>query len=442
MHINSLKIISAIIFFSFIVSNIIAQDSLKPQRLNIHFQTTYIYQIKPSFNSPYEGINSLTGKPEKENSITATLYVGARLWKDAEVYINPEIAGGSGLSGATGMAGSSNGETFRVGDPSPTLYSARYYLKQTFALSKERSLQDDNANQLSIYQPKNYLSLWFGKFSLGDVFDQNAYCNSPRTQFMNWSLMNDGAWDYAANVRGYTYSFTSVLQLNSFTYKLSFATLPKEANGKALNTDFKDSFAVGINAEVDKSFSINEKEAHIKLLAFYNRANFGNYEEAVKTTGIPDVTATRKLGRTKTGFEVNADVQLNKTEGLFTRAGWNDGKNETWVFTEIDRTACIGISFNGNKWKRKDDNAGIAAVLNGISKEHRNYIAKGGSGFILGDGKLNYGAESIAELYYNFKPSDKLPLWLTADYQFALNPGYNKDRGPVNIFSFRVHTQF
>ncbi len=441
MQIPNLKLVSFFLYFIFIFTVVNAQDTAKEQRFNIHFQTTYIYQIKPSFHSPYEGMNSLSGKSEKENSITATLYFGARLWKGAEAYINPEIAGGSGLSGATGMAGSSNGETFRVGNPSPTLYSARYYLKQTFALSKEKDITEDNANQLQLYQPKNYLSFWAGKFSLGDLFDKNNFSNSPRTQFMNWSLMNDGAWDYAANVRGYTYSFSTVLKLNSFTYTLGIATLPTEANGSKLNLKFKDSFALGINAEVDKQFHINGKESNIRLLVYHNKADFGNYNEAIKLNN-PDITATRKLGRTKTGFELNFDAQLNKTAGLFGRAGWNDGKNETWVFTEIDRTACFGLSLNGDTWKRADDNAGIAVVANGISKDHRNYIAKGGSGFILGDGKLSYAAESIAELYYSVKPSDKLPLWLTGNYQFVINPGYNKDRGPVNIFSIRVHTEF
>ena len=438
---HNLKLALFFLLFSIVSKVLIAQDTVKEQRFNVHFQTTYIYQIKPSFHSPYEGTNSLSGKSEKENSITVTLYAGARLWKGAEAYINPEIAGGSGLSGATGMAGSSNGETFRVGNPSPTLYSARYYLKQTFTLSKEKNLQYDDANQLQVYHPKNYLSFWLGKFSLGDLFDQNAYSNSPRTQFMNWSLMNDGAWDYAANVRGYTYSISTVLKLNSFTYKLGIATLPTEANGSKLNLKFRDSFALGINAEVDKQFHVNGNESNIRLLLFHNKADFGNYEEAEKLNN-PDITATRKSGRTKTGFELNFDAQLNKTAGLFGRAGWNDGKNETWVFTEIDRTACFGVSLNGDAWKRNDDNAGIAIVVNGISNDHKNYISKGGSGFILGDGNLNYAPESIAEFYYNVKPSDKLPLWLTGDYQFVLNPGYNKDRGPVNIFSIRVHTEF
>jgi len=420
-----------------------AQDSSSKQhRFNLHFQTTYIYQYKPSFHSPYEGENSLTGKEEKQNSITATLYAGARLWKGAEVYVNPEVAGGSGLSGALGMAGSSNGETFRVGSPSPTLYSARYFLKQTFTLGKEKEWQEDDANQLSGYTPKKYLNFYFGKLSLGDLFDNNEYSNSPRTQFMNWALMNNGAWDYAANVRGYTYSFSTELQLNKMSYKLAFATLPREANGEKLNTNFKDSFALAINAEVDKAYSINTRKGNIRLLVYHNNSNMGNYGEAIKLTGTPDIITTRKLGRTKWGWGINLDQEVGRNTGVFGRIGWNDGKNETWAFTEIDRTVSSGVSFKGSAWKRNDDNAGIAIAMNGLSQDHRSYLAKGGSGFILGDGELNYGSEVIPELYYSLKPSESLPLWLSGDYQFVLHPGYNKDRGPVNIFSVRVHTEF
>ena len=442
MHKHILRSILLFIVFASCIINIDAQDTTKQQRFNLHFQTTYIYQIKPAFHSPYQGKNSLIGSQEKVNSITATLSVGARLWKGGEMYVNPEIAGGSGLSGATGMGGSSNGETFRVGNPSPTLYSARYYLKQVFALSKKKDSLKNTANQLRLFQPKEYVGFWLGKYSLGDLFDQNAYSNSPRTQFMNWSLMNDGAWDYAANVRGYTFAFGAVLQLKKLAYKLALATLPKQANGDVLNLNFKDSFALGVNAEIDYAYSLNNKQGNIRLLTYRNQANFGNYVEALKTGTTPDIIATRKLGRTKTGVELNFDQQLNNTAGLFGRFGWNDGKNETWVFTEIDRTASLGLSFNGNSWKRTDDNAGVALVANGISKDHRNYLEHGGSGFILGDGELNYAAEIITELYYSVKPAAKRPIWFTGDYQFALNPGYNKDRGPVSIFSIRVHTEF
>ena len=438
------KVFKSIIYFiSFLpVRGVHAQDSVqKIMKSNLHFQTTYIYQVKPSFLSPYEGKNSLLGKREEQNSITATLFFGARLWKGGELYLNPELAGGSGLSGASGMAGSSNGETVRVGNSSPTLYKARYYIKQTFSFGLSKEWQEEEANKLGGYIFNNRLCLYIGKFSLGDLFDNNEYSNSPRTQFINWALMNNGAWDYAANVRGYTYSIAMERVVHDWTYKIAFSTLPKEANGDKLNTNFKDSFAIAVNVQVDRTYKINHKTGHFRILGYRNEANMGNYLDAIYSMPVPDIIATRKLGRTKWGWGINADQELGKNAGLFARMSWNDGKNETWAFTEIERTFSLGLSLKGDNWDRKNDHAGIAVVANGLSNDHKEYLAKGGVGFMLGDGALNYGPEGILEFYYNLKPAN-VPLWFTGDYQLVFDPGYNKDRGPVNIFSIRMHLEF
>lgn len=418
-----------------------AQDTTTgAQRWNIHFQSTYIYQYKPAFHALYSGPNSLSPDEEKQNSITATLFVGVRLWKGAEIYVNPEIAGGSGLSGAYGLAASTNGETFRVGDPAPTLYLGRGYLKQTFALGKSRSAVDDGENQLAGTDPDNYLRFMLGKYSLGDVFDNNAFANSPRSQFMNWALMNNAAWDYAANLRGYTYAFATILQLGKWDYKAAFAALPKVANGADLSTDFNHFYS--INAEVDRTFQINKRDGHIRLLGYYNHADMGSYTQALTSmdTSIPNIIATRKDGRSKTGVTLSADQQISDVFGVFLRAGWNDGKTETWCFTEADRTLSIGANLNGKNWNRKNDNIGLAIVANGLSQDHKNYLAAGGLGFQLGDGALkNYSPETATELYYSFAAIQG--IWLTGDYQLILNPGYNQDRGPVNVFSLRVHVE-
>lgn len=408
---------------------------------NLHFQTTYIYQYKPQFYAPYEGKNSLTGAEEKQNSLTATLYLGARLWKGAAIYINPEIAGGSGLSGALGMAGSSNGETFRVGDPAPTLYMGRAYLEQTFAMGKEQEYERNDANQMPGWMPKDYIRFTAGKYSLGDLFDNNEYSNSPRTQFMNWALMNNGAWDYAANVRGYTLAFTAELQKGAMNYKIAAAALPTEANGAKLQTNLDKGLA--LNAEIVRSYTLAGHDGHVRLLGYYNTAETGNYEAAIQHPGVmgPDITLSRGQGlRHKTGFGLNADQQLNDTWCIFGRLGWNDGKNETWAFTEIDRTASLGLLANGKKWNRENDHGGIAIVANGLSKQHADYLKAGGNGFILGDSTLNYATELVGEVYYSLKPTP-LPIWISGDYQFCVNPGYNADRGPVNIFSVRIHVE-
>ena len=425
----------------FISTRLSAHDSAG-QRVNLHFQTTYIYQYKPEFSAKYSGGHSIQASEDKENSLTATMYLGVRLWKGAEIYLNPEVAGGSGLSGAFGMAGSTNGETFRVGDPAPTVYIARGYLKQTIDLSREREAVEDNANQLAGNEPQRYLRLYAGKFSLGDFFDNNNYANGPRTQFINWGLMSNTAWDYAANLRGYTAGFMAIYRDKSMTYKICLAALPKVANGSELNMDY--GMARGINAEVTKTYLLHKKEGHVRLLAYRNETNMGDYKQALTTlnTGLmPDVVLTEKNGRTKTGWGINADQQLSEVVGVFARAGWNDGKTETWAFTEADRTISAGVSVNGKRWKRGNDNIGFGVVMNGISADHKNYLAAGGYGFQLGDGHLNYASELITEMYYSYKPLVNSGIWLSGDYQFAMHPGYNKDRGPLQVLSFRLHVE-
>jgi len=415
---------------------------LKPiARTNLHFQTTYIYQYSARFKTPYSGTNSLSGDEEKQNSMTMTLFAGLRLWKGAEFYLNPELAGGSGLSGALGMGGSSNGETFRVGNPSPTLYLGRAFLVQTFALGPDGEQTEDAANALNTFMPEHHIRLLIGKYSLGDLFDINLVSNSPRTSFINWSLMNTGAWDYAANVRGYTLAAGAELSLNKYAVKLAAASLPTIANGDQLSTDYKNNLA--LNLEFDHSYKWKGKEGNVRLLLFSNHTHMGNYAIALENqSGMnpPDVVSTRAEGRRKSGIALNADQEITPEFSLFTRIGWNDGKNETWCFTEIDRTIALGANLKGKHWNRADDELGIACVSNGLSDEHRNYLANGGLGFILGDGKLNYGHEIIGEMYYSCKVL-KAGLWLTADYQFCGNPGYNRDRGPANIASIRLHVE-
>ena len=437
------------LFLLFAVNTVFAQgdttsnaQKTDDQRFNLHFQTTYIYQYKPAINAAYTGAHSFEAGEENHNSLTATLYLGARLWKGCELYINPEIAGGSGLSQAFGLGGSTNGETFRVGDPSPTLYLARAYIKQTFPIGKEIATQTDFQNQLIGSIPAKYFQLIIGKYCIGDFYDNNNYSNSPRTQFMNWALMNNGAWDYAANVRGYNYAVTAILQLDNIAFKSGLALLPTVANGPNLNENIGEAY--GINTEVVKNYTLKGQSGNLRILGYYNSGSFGDYKQALNHLdydGKPDFAPTRKPGNHKFGFGINADQQLNESLGLFARLGWNDGKTETWCFTEVDQTFSTGFLLNGKKWKRPDDNLGGAILINGLSDDHKKFLAAGGLGFELGDGRLTAGTENVLELFYNIKPFSK-PVWITGDYQFILNPGYNKDRGPANVFSLRAHIEF
>ena len=424
--------------FFFLVFLLFLNELKAQSPFTFHFQQTIVSQTKPKFNAPYTGTNSLIPQSETQYSITSTIFAGAKLWKGGEAYFNPELSGGSGLSGAKGIAGFTNGEAFRVGDAAPKIYLARLYLKQTFALSNEYEDVEEGANQVVTKEPKKYLRVVLGKFCLSDFFDKNSYSHDPRTQFLNWSLMSHGAWDYAANVRGYTSGY--VVEYGSATFGARFSTtaVPTSANGPCLNYNFAKNYSH--SAEIDKTFGQSGKETTIRLLGYFTKTYMGNYSEAIKRTD-KDITQTRIDGRTKKGFGFNIEQKLNDNAGLFFRTSWNDGKNETWAFTEIDRSISLGFSNAGNKWKRPKDTFGVAILANGLSTEHRNYLANGGYGFIIGDGKLNYGLEKIFETYYAIHLYSH-HFWVTPNYQFVVNPAYNKDRGPVHVFTLRAHAEF
>jgi high affinity Mn2+ porin len=419
----------------------LSRDSSAIQNWNIHFQQTVVGQHHPHFSAKYSGRNSLQTHSETQTSLTSTLFLGARLWRGAEAYFNPEMAGGSGLSAARGIAGFPNGETFRVGAPKPTIYLARLFVKQIFTLSDEKQTIDDDQNQLAGKIPTSYVALSAGKFCLKDLFDNNKYSNDPRTQFLNWSLMANAGWDYPANVRGYTIGFVIEYVKPLWTLRFASTLVPKEANGPSL--DYKFSKARSESFEFERNFTMHDRPSVLRLLTFFTQANMGNYKEAVNPIvfgpGPFDITQTRKSGRTKYGFGLNFEQDWNENVGYFVRAGWNDGKNETWAYTEIDNSVSAGFSLKGRSWKRPHDHVGLAVVSNGISADHRNYLRSGGYGFIIGDGQLRYSRENILETYYSFQLNDF--FWISPNYQFIANPAYNKDRGPVHVFALRVHTE-
>ncbi|MBI3500932.1 MAG: carbohydrate porin [Bacteroidetes bacterium] len=448
--------ISFFVFTLFSFQTFSQNDSAKNEIVSVHAQTTVITQYKPYFKTKYSGDNSLTSAEETQTSITSTLFLGTRLWKGASAYLNPEIAGGSGLSGALGVAASTNGETYRVGNPTPTIALARLFFHQVFSLSKDSSCKaqtkmkelhskyiEPDQNQLGGICPTKYFAVTIGKISVADFFDANSFSHDPRTQFMSWGLMENGSWDYPANVKGYTPSL--VLELISPKHELRYhvSVVTKSANSNDMNYDITQ--ASGHSLEYTYNFSLKQNQGAIRILGFYNTANMGNYREsivlALANSETPNIISTRKYGRSKYGFTLNGELESrSKQVGGFFRTGWNDGTNETWMYTEIDQTASAGIVFKGKKWKREDDALGIAGVASGISSAHRDYLQAGGKGFMLGDGNLNYGMEKLLEVYYSFAlPQHKISL--SAAYQHVINPGYNKDRGPVDVYSVRAHVE-
>jgi len=425
---------------------------------SLHFQQTVIPQHKLKINAPYSGEFSLSDTAETQTSLTTTIFVGRRLWTGASIFYNPELAGGSGLSQARGIAAFTNGECFRIGDPKPTIYTARLFFRQDIALPNHGNYKkkvkgnmkatvvegeshadptEDGINSFEGNRPSNRLSLAIGKFSIADYFDNNSYAHDPRNQFMNWSLMSTGGWDYPANTRGYTWNVVIEYVREGYAIRAGTSLVPTTANGPELNWHWNGNNSTTL--EVEKSTSFFGKEGKLRALAFYTTTYMGSYAEANKQMN-PDVTLTRKGGRTKYGFGLNYEQELSDESGLFFRASWNDGNNETWAFTEIDRSFSAGFVKN-NLFGRKQDRFNIGFAFNGISDLHRQYLAKGGYGFIIGDGKLpNYGLETILEMNYNLKITNWLSV--TPDYQLVINPAYNQDRGPVNTFALRMHTEF
>lgn len=413
-------------------------DSIIPY--SFHFQQTLVSQWHPDFQARYTGVNSFQTHENGKNSITSTIYAGIRPLKNLELYVNPELAGGAGLSHATGIAGFPNGETFRVGDPKPKIYLARAYAVYTLPLTSHTEADNDNLNNVAGLTPTHYLRFIGGKYCLADFFDGNTYSHDPRTQFLNWALMSNAAWDYPADVRGYTMAMTIQYRKDNWMVQAATSLEPLEANGPKLNYHYKESN--GEVLEVTHTHILNKHEGNIRLMTFINQAPMGNYAEAVSMAkDTPDITATRHNGRTKYGFGINMDQELTTDGGVFAKASWNDGHNETWAYTEIDRSASAGWLQSGAAWHRAQDNAGAALVVNGLSASHRHYLKAGGAGFMVGDGELNYSPEMIAEAFYQCNIT-RLHIALSPDYQFVLHPGYNKDRGPVNIIGLRTRVAF
>ncbi|GAB3915466.1 carbohydrate porin [Mucilaginibacter boryungensis] len=417
-----------------------AQDTLKQQRFNLHFQQTIITQNKPAFSAKYTGDNSLQTGEETQTSLTTTLYGGARLWKGAQVYFNPEMSGGAGLSKTLGVAGFPNGETFRVGGDAPKIYIARLFYTQNFEWGNDKDTLTDEANQLAGTLSKRHFSFTIGKFGMADYFDNNSYSHDPRTQFMNWSLMSNGAWDYPANTRGYVMGLYTKFAQPTWTLRFAYTMVTTEANGAIW--DERIGKANSQTLEFEKRYNMNGLPGAFRLLAFNNNGKMGSYRDALNRKPVnPEVDTLLTYGHRKFGFGLNAEQSLINDLGVFAKLSYNDGKTQTWFFTEIDRSFSFGGVLKGKSWKRADDELGLAFVANGLSKDHRDYLAAGGYGFIIGDGKLNYSTEMVAEAYYKINALEK-KIWLSPGYQFIINPAYNKDRGPVNVFSLRVHVEF
>lgn len=405
---------------------------------SLHFQSTVATQAHPAFAARYSGQNSMSPRAEAATSVVTDLFGGARLWKGGEFYFQPELAGGRGLSSTLGVAAFPSGEVYRVGDPAPVAVVARAFFRQVIGLGGPHQRVEPGQNQLGDTRDRDRLTLAVGKMATTDFVDNDPLANDPHTQFSSWGIWASAAYDYPADTRGYTWGLAGDLSMHWWSVRAGIFLEPQVSNGMAM--EWRIDKARGLAAEYEGRYALGDHAGAARVLAFLNDAHMGSYQEALSTSSFGmDVTKTRAFGRTKYGFAASVNQDLGGGLGAFARASWDDGANETWAFTEIDRSLAAGVVQSGSRWGRSQDEAGAAAVASGLSAVHREYLAAGGYGFLIGDGALNYGLEILGEVYYRTALTREISLVL--HYQPVLNPAFNRDRGPIQIFTVLVHVE-
>jgi len=407
-------------------------------RWEIHGQTTFLPQGYPAFHAPYSGPNSLTPAPQIQETWSNSLFLNARLWDGGEVYYNPELLQGFGLNNTLGVAGFPSGESQKSNFPYPHYNTSRLFVRQTFGFGGEQEELASGPLQLAGKADVSRLTLQAGKFSVIDVFDGNSYAKDSRKDFMNWSIWAPGAFDYAADKLGLTYGVTAELNQKQWALRAGYFLMDAVSNSNNFDTRVfqRGEYLV----ELETRYSLFSQPGKLRTIAWFNSAFSGSYRETLDNPALNlDIAQTRK-GRIKYGYVINLEQALSDEVGLFGRWSWNDGKTEIMAFTDIDASLSLGTSIKGARWGRPDDVIGIAGAINALSRDHRDFLAAGGLGPLIGDGRLNYRRERILETYYAFALNKQLTL--TADYQFITNPAYNADRGPVSIFSGRLHGEF
>ena len=417
-------------------------EAAQTEDWNAKFQATYVWQDKRPFSAAYSGANSLSADKEQSYSFTASAALGFRPWAGGELYFNTEAAQGVPLSNLTGLGGFTNGEIARSSGPTLTAYRARLFLRQTWGMGGEQEAVESAANQLAGNVDKRRWELTAGNLSVLDVFDGNANSHDPRTQFLNWSLMTHGAYDYAADARGYSWGVALEWYHDDWVVRAGRFIQPKEPNQQALDPRIFQHY--GDQIEVEHAHTIGGQPGKLRVLSYRNRAKMSRFQDALdlaaRTGGTPDINDVRTGEQFKQGFGLNLEQAVSGDVGLFARASWADGKTETYAFTEIDRSLSGGVLVKGASWGRGQDSFGVALARNGLSKVRRDYLAAGGMGFFIGDGRLNYRPEAVFEAFYNLNLTKA--AWITVDWQHIRNPAYNADRGPANVVSVRLHTEF
>jgi high affinity Mn2+ porin len=407
-------------------------------RWEIHGQSTFLPQGYPAFRAPYSGPNSLTPASQLQQTWSNSLFLNARLWEGGEVYYNPELLQGFGLNDTVGVAGFPNGEAQKSNFPYPHYNTSRLFVRQTFGFGGEQEELASGSMQLAGKADVSRLTLQAGKFSIIDVFDGNAYAKDSRKDFMNWSIWAPGAFDYAADKLGLTYGVSAELNQKQWALRSGYFLIGAVSNSNSFDTKVFQRGQYVI--ELETRYSLFSHPGKLRTIAWLTSAFSGSYRETLDNPAFNVDIAQTRTGRIKYGYVINLEQALSDELGLFGRWSWNDGKTEIMAFTDIDASLSLGASIKGARWGRPDDVIGIGGAINALSRDHRDFIATGGLGPLIGDGQLNYRRERIMETYYAYALTKAVTL--TADYQFVTNPAYNADRGPVHIFSGRLHGEF
>jgi high affinity Mn2+ porin len=419
-----------------------AADDTAPEQWAIHGQSTFTGQFQPAFRSPYQGPQSLPSAANGRETFDATLFAGFRPWQGAEIWLNPEVDQGFGLGDSFGVAGYLSGEAYKVGEVAPYYRMARAFFRQTIDLGGENQKVDADLNQLRGTQTADRLVVTIGKFSIVDIFDNNKYAHDPRGDFLNWSVIDAGTFDYAADAWGFTYGAAAEWYQNWWTVRLGLFDLSTTPNNEHLALPLMSQ--AQFVGELEERHTLGERAGKLKFLYWLSWGDLGTYSDALAlgaATGTTPSTAAVRRYRYKYGVVLNFEQEITDDLGVFARAGWTQGGVEEVDFTDIDQTLAIGLSLTGARWNRPDDTIGLAGVANQISHSAKQYFAAGGLGGIIGDGMLpDAGPEQIIETFYSYAVTSHVKV--TGDYQFINNPAYNRQRGPVSVFALRVHVEY
>ena len=430
------KLCISLVLTFFIHSTVAQTDKGRLRNSTFHFMNTVVQQGHSSFSPLYSGIKSLDSNKETQITVRNTWFLGRRLGKNTSIYINPELAGGSGLSGVSGFGGFPNGEAFRVGSGAPKVYVARFFIRHQILLNEEVEQFQNSVNQFEEELTTKRITLTAGKFSLLDYFDGSQYANDGRTQFMNWALMTGGAYDFASDTRGNTWGVLAEYFVPGRIMRFAAVVPSNTPNGPKF--DFNFPHASGYNFDIRQNFKLFHNPATVGFTAFLNHTLGAKFNDITNTA--PDSVRTFETRyRKKYGFITNLEQEFQRW-AWFVTGSWADGKTENWGFTQIDHSLMGGFVLFGYSWLRPNDKLGIGGAINGLSPEQRNFLARGGNGFIIGDGRLTYAPEKVFEVYYSIRAN--LNIYITLDYQYIWDMAYNSDRGNIGVWGIRSHVEF